>query len=437
MQRLLTAIVSFDWLILLAVLPLILFPTPTRSLALLVIPCLWLVRKGRDGRFIPVTPLDISLLFLLVTILVSLYASYDLTFSLPKVIGVIYGIALFYAVANAASQSSRHLQVGLAIFLLAGLAIVAISLIGTNWGSKLPGFASLTTRIPQLLHNVPSALNGFSPNEVAGTLLWFVPLSLALALSPRALGRSFSGALFSRFLVVLFLWVAALLSTFTFLLSQSRSGYLALAAASLVILWYLLHQRKLLAWGLFILIFGLSIGLVSLVGWRQIDQLFFAFSGDAVSEEGVTLTGRTEVWVRAVYAIQDFPLTGMGMNLFRYVVPVLYPFFTIANDVDIAHAHNQFLQAGVDLGIPGLIAYLAIWLGLGGMLWRSWRLSIDSWSQVLIVGFAASLLGSFVFGMTDAVALGAKPGFMFWSLMGLVTGHYRLLDGVGREDNDF
>ena len=437
MQRFLTAIANLEWLILLAVLPLILFPSPGRSLVLLVIPVLWLVRKWENGRFTPLTPLDTSLLLLSLTLLLSLYASYDLALSLPKVIGVVYGIALFYAITTVTSRSPRHLQVGLAVFLLAGLAIVLTSLIGTNWGVKLPGFSSLVARMPQLINNLPGAVDGFNSNEVAGTLLWFVPLSLALALSPRILSHHLIGAKMIRPIVIFILWGFVVLTTATFILTQSRSGYLAFIVAGIFILWGLLHQHKLLSWGLLMLVIGLGTAFISLVGWQQLEQLVFAFSDDAISAEGITLTGRTEIWVRAMYAIEDFPITGVGMNLFRYIVPVLYPFFTLSNEINIAHAHNQFLQAGVDLGIPGLIAYVAIWLGLVGMLRQSWRWSRDAWGKTLTIGFTASLTASFIFGLTDAVSLGAKPGFMFWFLLGLIVGHYRLLAAASRVDNGF
>ena len=40
-----------------------------------------------------------------------------------------------------------------------------------------------------------------------------------------------------------------------------------------------------------------------------------------------TLQGRLEVWSRAIYGIQDFPFTAMGMNTFRRIVHVLYRLF--------------------------------------------------------------------------------------------------------------
>jgi putative inorganic carbon (hco3(-)) transporter len=89
------------------------------------------------------------------------------------------------------------------------------------------------------------------------------------------------------------------------------------------------------------------------------------------------------------FIIQDFPFTGMGMNVFRKVVPVLYPLFLIGPDIDIGHAHNEFLQAALDLGIPGLIAFLALYIGVFWMLadvWRATRhspLITEHWSLVL------------------------------------------------------
>jgi putative inorganic carbon (HCO3(-)) transporter len=77
------------------------------------------------------------------------------------------------------------------------------------------------------------------------------------------------------------------------------------------------------------------------------------------------------------------------MNAFRKVVPVLYPLFTIPSELDIPHAHNEFLQAALDLGIPGLIAFLVLYIGVFWMLadvWRATRhppLITEHWSLVL------------------------------------------------------
>jgi len=121
------------------------------------------------------------------------------------------------------------------------------------------------------------------------------------------------------------------------------------------------------------------------------------------------------------------------------VVPVLYPLFLVSPDVDIGHAHNEFLQAALDLGIPGLIAFVAIYIIAFWMLadiWKATRhpqLNTDYWSlftghssltRSLALGLGGGLLAHMLYGLTDAVALGAKPGVLFWMLLGLIAGLY-------------
>jgi O-antigen ligase len=174
-----------------------------------------------------------------------------------------------------------------------------------------------------------------------------------------------------------------------------------------------------------VLLLLLLIGLAIFIAggqWEPVVDILFAQTGlDPDSNQINTLSGRVEIWSRAIYGIQDFPFTGMGMNNFRRIVPILYPLFTISPNVDIAHAHNHLLQAALDLGLPGLVAYLALWLALAALLWQSWRQTSSLWLRGLALGFAGSLLAYFVYGLLDAVALGAKPGFVFWFLAGLVV----------------
>ncbi|MCI0394139.1 MAG: O-antigen ligase family protein, partial [Chloroflexi bacterium] len=173
------------------------------------------------------------------------------------------------------------------------------------------------------------------------------------------------------------------------------------------------------------------------VGWERLFSLSVAQGSELlVTNVDDTITSanfRLEIWARAVTGIHDFALTGMGVGTFRQVIPVLYPFTGFWARIDVAHAHNHLLQAGLDLGVPGLAIYLALWLGTAGMLWQSWRRARSIWPKVLAAGFAASLVGYFVYGLTDTVALGAKPGFLFWMLLGLVTGLYLRVGNVELE----
>ncbi|MCG2770070.1 MAG: O-antigen ligase family protein, partial [Anaerolineae bacterium] len=140
---------------------------------------------------------------------------------------------------------------------------------------------------------------------------------------------------------------------------------------------------------------------------------------------------REEIWSRALYMIQDFSYTGIGLGTFGVVGPVLYPYFLIGPDAQIPHAHNLFLQVTVDLGIPGLISFLSLY---GGSLWLAWTgcQRARSWGRAdekaLFLGLFAGLVAMGIHGMIDAVTWGiVKPAIVPWWVMGLVAALTRVL----------
>ncbi len=109
----------------------------------------------------------------------------------------------------------------------------------------------------------------------------------------------------------------------------------------------------------------------------------------------------------------------MGLGTFRQTGRLLYP-LSISPDYDFAHAHNEFLQAGLDLSRPGLAALLAIYIGTFWMLWSLWGNARNPGIPYVALGLAGCLLAHAIYGLTDAIALGAKPGVILWRLLGLV-----------------
>jgi putative inorganic carbon (HCO3(-)) transporter len=428
-KRLFNAITTIEWLLYSLMLPVVLFPTrfnlPLRVLVLLLIPALWCVRRVASGHFVPATPLDWAILGLLLMVLVSLFVTPDLHFSLPKVIRLVYGIAVFYAAVAFARLSHRRLRWGVVLILALGLGVALLGLVGARRTPKLPFLTELSSSLPQRLLVLPGAEIGIHPNEVAGTLLWVAPLAVAIATA--ILIRAFTGGSHTGDKIpirLLFLSaITALLLVAALILSQSRAAMLGLTVALMFMALVATLPRRWLVGGALLVALLLALILILSASGEPVTMNLLGSGLDFLgsSPEIGSLNGRMEFWSRAIYGIQDFAFTGMGMNTFRLVVPLLYPMFTVAPDTDIAHAHNQLLQTGLDFGIPGLVAYLALWLGAAGLLWGTWRVPGHYWLRVLALGLAGSLLAYFVYGLLDTVALGARPGFIFWLLLGLVA----------------
>jgi putative inorganic carbon (HCO3(-)) transporter len=418
---------QWQWVALVVAAPLLIFVSPTRSPALLVVPGLWLVVWVAGQPPLPRTPLNLSLLGLALMLLVSLYATPDLAFSLGKIAGLVLGFGVFYAVVHYAQSSRRNLNLALALFLFVGSGFALVALLTTSWPQRIGLVTAILARLPQRLFRLPGMhADGLQHNEVAGTLLWVAPLALALAVawwqdrmrvqSTVPLRRNLEWWL--RFLAL----GVALLSSLVLVFTQSRGGLLGFGAALLTII--LLSERRVRRVALWVAAGAIVVGGVSVawLGPARVSELLLG-SSENVAEVGSpeNLLGRVEIWSRAIYAIQDFPFTGLGLNMFRRVVPVLYPLFTISPDFDVAHAHTMWLQTALDLGLPGLIAYLALWLTLVAMLVQTLRRSIDPQLRAMAIGLCGSLAGYFVYGLTDTVALGARPGVLWWILMGLVV----------------
>lgn len=423
----------WEWLLLLTISPLLLFPSAVRSPALLVAPLLLWARRFRGGSGSRSTPLDGALLLLTVMLLVSLYATYDIALSLPKIAGVVLGLGAYYVIVDRCQQPKSWFA-GVGLFCLAGTAITGIALIGTNWFYAFSPLTPVLSRLPFQIRGLPGAEDGFNPNQVAGALVWMIPVLLA-----------FTGLVAVRFRPPLMfaqpIWVSALavslacLILFTIgvlILTASRGSWIALGMTCFAMLMLVVHKSRAGLLGITLASFSLVIIGIFYLGPRPLMNLA---TGESSQE-------RIEIWSRALYAIQDFPFTGLGMNIFRKVVHVRYPLTLIPPGVDVAHAHNEFLQAALDLGLPGLIAFVTLYLGAFWMLTRVWQEAGNVVADVphtpepllaftrprtvraMVIGLGGGLVAHLLFGLTDAIALGAKPGFLFWMLLGLTAALY-------------
>lgn len=409
-------VVRWELLFVALLAPLLLFPGSTSGLAMVGVPLLWGLRWLDQRRFIRRTPLDWSIFLLLLMVLFSSMSTFDPDLSLPKVTGLVLGVATYYGLA-ARLERPRDIWLGVAFVVAVGCGVACISLLGTNWFQKLPVLGPLSMRLPVAIRGLPgSPPDGFHPNQVAGALVWLLPLLLAIFWSYRSRPLPLLPPVWRRPARVVFL-LAMLLIGGTMLLTQSRSGYIGLFCG-LVALVVLPHRRLLHA----ILIvatlssaIALAVGPQVLEAYSRIETLQ---SSQALSTD--TLDGRFELWSRVVFAIRDFPLTGVGIGAFRRVQPVLYPLSSTAPDSDLGHAHNHLLNAALDLGLPGLVAYLALWLGVAAMARQALRDTANEGLYTIALGLSGGMVASFTYSMTDMIALGAKPGLLMWLVFGLI-----------------
>lgn len=367
--------------------------------SLLVVPIPWLCRWASRRCLTRHTALDLPIIGLLLMALVGLYPSVEISESLRVLYKMIVEMALFYGLVNGA-HSRRRLWTITGIVLAAGTGAACLSLVGTNWSTgkfmvPLPVYRWLPSAAIPLLNKA-----GFNGNIVGGTLAMILPLNLALFCfgSKRGL-RPLLG-------------LSLLIVGITLLLTQSRGGLMGFAAALVALaIW---RSR----W--FVLLVPLA-----LIGIFVAGQYFGAEQvADflLVTQAANSAQGRVEIWQRAIYMLQDFPFTGIGLGTFYRVASVMYPFFLIGPDTIVPEAHNVFLQTGVDLGIPGLVSFIAVLTAFSITALEAVRMAKHTEWEPLAVGLSCGFVVYLIHGLVDAVTFSTKPGTMIWTILGLTTG---------------
>jgi putative inorganic carbon (HCO3(-)) transporter len=365
----------------------------------------WLLRRLACGRFSLRTPLDWGVGLLALMLPVTLWATPRFDATLQDVLLLCSGVLLFYSVVNWAGDARRLRWLVLGAVLL-GLALALLATVSVDW------FVNKLNYIPAVFYAHFTNVLGESvhPNVMAGYLVILLPVAAALLLFAwRGLGRRLRlGLAFAG------LFILAIL-----ILTKSRGAWMGFGAA--VLLLAALRWRR--GWLLLPACLLAGAAMLALVGVRPALEAL-ATSGTV---GGVDM--RVEIWSRAIYMVQDFSITGIGMGTFGDLADALYPFF-LAAPGSVPSAHNLYLQVAVDLGIPGLIAWLAVFDLVSCCAWwmyRRGRLLHDPWVMALGAGFLASQLALAVHGLTDTVTWGmVRPAPLVWGLWGLVVASWNL-----------
>jgi putative inorganic carbon (HCO3(-)) transporter len=405
-----------EWACLLLITPFLLFATPSRAPLLLVIPALWGLRRLVLGRFVPCTQVNVPVLMLMVMGGVGFCVSPNPGWSQLKINSLLLGVGLLYATADLLKPADRLRWVPAGVIAVS-FSFLVLGLLGTKWALKIPQLTAMAAGLPGEIGWFPEGETTLNPNVIGGALLWVLPFSLSLLWWTMRREAHRWG------------WAAAeglvtLLSLGLLFLTQARGAWLGFMASLLALL--VAAGGRLGRIGAFLLLITLVVlATFSSASLRQAMQV------DAESARILSIVSmeqRLEIWSRAQYAIADFPLTGPGLDVFQYVIPVMYPLFQARPDMLVPHAHNEFLQVALDMGLPGLVAWQALYIVIFWMLWRAYRRGRDGLIQALALGSGGTLIAHLVYAMTDCAVLDAKPNIVFWVVVGLSIALHQAAD---------
>jgi hypothetical protein len=177
-------------------------------------------------------------------------------------------------------------------------------------------------------------------------------------------------------------------------LTQSRAGLIALAAAGLTTVLY--SRRKRFA---FAMVSAAVLLLVTLAPSSLFARFHnIALSGAAQNGDEVSTRTHFELVKAGLNMIESHPIFGIGLDQFKTVAPQYNSnLFQVAGRSYIAH--NTYVQIGAECGLPALVCFLLLLIQAMRNCRMTRRLSIPGISD-LALAMQVSLIGFCIAGVS-------------------------------------
>ena len=194
-------------------------------------------------------------------------------------------------------------------------------------------------------------------------------------------------------------------------LTDSRGAWLATAASLIVLFimrWPWLRRPALILGG----------ALVVWIVWvGPVTVLTPVMQGGLARD----YNGRMEIYARSAGLLARHPLTGIGLGAFERAIIEDAPQVRVPITPGLPHAHNMWLQVGLDLGLFGVVAYTWLLAGSAWLFWRTWqRRKLHAHGGLALAGMG-SLVALAVHGLVDAPLWNSKLASLPWLIFALAV----------------
>lgn len=258
-----------------------------------------------------------------------------------------------------------------------------------------------------------------NPNVLAEYLIMTIPFILAMFLVSKHVGKKLN------YLIMGGVGAACLIFTW------SRGAWLGILIGLLLFL--LIYNSK----SILLMLFGImSIPFLPLVLPQNIIDRFMSIG----SIQDTSTSYRVNIWRAVLDMIKDHFSSGIGIGQGAFAV--VYPEYSLAGIESAPHSHNLFLQIIVEIGIFGLIVFLA-----AVIIYMQNNFSFYNKVQFIkrykpermysAAGFCG-IVSVLMQGMTDYIWYNYRVFFVFWLIFGLTIAIRRsaLAEWIEREDTE-
>lgn len=248
-----------------------------------------------------------------------------------------------------------------------------------------------------------------NPNVLAEYLIMVLPVILAAFFIVKSAGGKF-------LLAVSFAATAGCL-----VYTWSRGAWLGIMIGMLIFL--LMYSKNTLT----VLLFGaFGIPFLPFVLPDSIIQRFTSIGNVGDSSTSY----RVYIWDGVLKMLKDYFPTGIGIGTASF--SKVYPYYALSGIETAPHSHNLYLQITTEIGIVGLIVFVAAMFFFAQ---GAFTLNLNEQRKAKHMSSAVfcGILAVLAQGMTDYIWYNYRVFFMFWLMLGLGAAVRRVLESTAQE----
>lgn len=258
-------------------------------------------------------------------------------------------------------------------------------------------------------------------NHFAGLMDLTVPLAFASAFHTyqlwsdprrRAVSTKSRGESPLEFRIVFFLFLAVIMVIGS-VFSYSRGGILSVAFALIALSVLTIFKVRRKSWG--ILIGGLATLALGFSLWVGVGGLVHRFV--KMGQAGYMSTQRrTMIWNDTLHLFASNPILGTGLGTYK---DALRPFQAHLVDLTIDHAHNDYMEFGVETGLIGFaLLFIPIFYLLVRMV-ISFLKDHRRYRSAILLGCIGSTLGLLIHSLMDFNLQVPANAMIFAAILGI------------------
>lgn len=378
------------------------FAFPMVEVVLIITFVAWMLKLPEfiSSTNLRLHPTDILMGSWVILGLASLMWTERIDVALTELRSLIIQPALFYIMVRTVIRDRNSIIRLVDALLIAAVIVSVVGLVTWINGTGIITAEGGTSRLVSVYG---------SPNNVALLLGRAFPFILALSFIKTHPIRQMGAV------------IACIILSVTLLLTQSAGAIFLGVPASIGIIIILLWRRHAIVpilLGLLVFILAISVAAQTPRFARLIDIT-----------EGTNFY-RIRVWQSALNLIEDYPVTGVGLDQFLYAFRDTYIMPDAWEEPELSHPHNFVLDMWTRLGIGGVLWFallqLFFWLRCKQIYSVLWNNKQQPIILVVIIGIIGSMVNLLAHGMVDNSIFVLDLAYIFVMFIALTQNIYSI-----------